>query len=164
MKELLDHDTYILEDKVIKDEDGNELGRIEVGASLLGGEYILYDSQGKKWGRVKVKLRLTRYVYNFHDHNENIIAKMKPKSFRLHSFWMEDPEGQKIYEISKSLGGTKYDIKDKNRSSVAQVNYIPLKPRILKIKNLKPLIALLTMLTIEIYNEQETQSDFWMDL
>lgn len=161
MKEFLDHDTYILENKVIKDEDGNELGRIEGGASLLGGEYILYDSQGKKWGRVKVKLRLTRYVYNFHDHNETLIAKIKPKLFVLHSFWMEDPEGQKIYEISKSLGGTKYDIKDKNRSSVAQVNYI--QPIILKIKNLKPLIGLLTMLTIKIYNQQEAQSDFWMD-
>ncbi|MFB0563014.1 MAG: LURP-one-related family protein [Candidatus Lokiarchaeia archaeon] len=165
MKELLEYDTYIFEtdafkeESIIRDEDGNELGRAVRSHGLLRAEVNLYDSQGKKWGRVKIKPSLSRGAYNFHDHNENIIAKMKPKikSILKPSFWMEDPEGKKIYDVDSNWSGEKFKIKDKSGSIVAQIKQevtgLTSSDYILKIINMNPLIALLIVPVIRIDKE-----------
>ncbi len=165
MKEFLEHDTYIFKtdksekESIIRDEDDNELGRAVTSHGLLRlrAEVNLYDSQGKKWGRVEVKARLSRAVYNFYDHNENIIAKMKPKikSILKPALWMEDPEGKKIYDVDSNWNGQEYKIKDKSGSIVAQIKQestgLTGSDYILKIKNMNPLIALLMVPAIRIF-------------
>lgn len=162
MKELLEYDTYIFktdafkEESIIRDEGGNELGRAVGSHGLLRAEVNLYDSRGRVWGTVKIpKPSLSRTVFNFHDHNENIIAKMKPKIRLKPSLWMEDPEGKKIYDVDSNWSEDKYKIKDKSGSIVAQITKevtgLTSSDYILKIINMNPLIALLMVPAIRMF-------------
>lgn len=172
LKELLDHNTFIFEGKglgfefMIRDADGNELGSIDGSVFLSMGECTLLDSQGKIRGTIKVKGGLaSRYTYTFRDHDEKVIAKMKTKIRLKPSFWVEDPQGTKIYEISGNILGSKYKVKDTKGSTVAQISSPVLKIKdTLEIKNINPLIALLIATTIKMFSEQRADSIHYTDL
>ena len=142
---------------IIKDEEGNEIGKfvLHVGG-LAGGETNLFDSKGNKWGRVKAKVALVgRPSYLFYDHNEILVAKMKPKTVQIRpSFWVEDPKGKKIYEIRGNLDETEFKIKDTTGTIVSQITskHIFHFDWTLKIhNNMNALIALLIIPAIIIF-------------
>ena len=172
MRELLEPKTYIFEKKglgfnfMIRDADGNELGSIDGSVFLSMGECTLLDSQGKIRGTIKVEGGLaSRYTYTFRDHDEKVIAKMKNKIRLKASFWVEDPLGNKIYEISSNILGSKYKVKDTKGSTVAQISSPVLKLKdTLEIKNINLLIALLIATTIRMFSEQRDDSLFYTDL
>ncbi|MFB0563375.1 MAG: hypothetical protein ACETWM_19415 [Candidatus Lokiarchaeia archaeon] len=160
MKELLDHDTYIINDTgndiyIIKSEDGNELGNAKLYVEkLLKFTFFtnLYDSRGYKWGTVKGKFHIaSRGGYTLYDQNDLAIARIKIKGWFRPSYWIEDREGKKIYEISVKSGWSECKITDLNGSIVAQSSYSK-ESYTLKILNLKTLVALL--ITLMIYMER----------
>lgn len=189
MKELFEHNTYIFETddemitSIIRDEEGNELGRtVREDKSRRNKSWDLFDSKEKKWGTVTKTIRgiiISTLTWVFTDHNETTIAKTKKKWFVTETFWVKDPEDNKLYKISKisdkSLSrGVKYIVKDINGTIVAEITKEDTGDSsykyILEIKkNMPPLIALLIVPTLDDFKRdfdklEKSRSDSILDI
>lgn len=118
---LLDHDTYIIERKllawnntsIIRDAEGNEIGR-GVNRETKQGEVTLYDSRKKILGKA--------IGYNLYDQNAKFIGRVKHKksSWRL-PYWIEDQVDKRLYEFGGNFKGTLFSMRDMNGEEVAVI-------------------------------------------
>ncbi|MHA1607799.1 MAG: LURP-one-related/scramblase family protein [Candidatus Freyarchaeota archaeon] len=157
---LLDYDSYIIDEKlftmrntlIIKSEDGREVGRAVAKLFSISGEMNLYDAESNVVGIVKGKLFSVRPTYTLHDHTGYQVATVKGKLFALRpSYQIEDARGNVIYRLEGDFLGREFEVKDVKGNVAAKVTRKLFSLRdhyTLKIHGMDPLLALLTLLAI----------------
>lgn len=129
---LFDYSKYIMDQKllsirdtyIIRDPEGNELGKIEKKLLSIGPKYTFYDHSGVEAGRIEGKVLALRPTYSILDTNGNLIATLKKKllTFLGSQYWFENPEGQEIMRAKGDFLAYEYQITDSAGNALAHIS------------------------------------------
>ncbi len=129
---LFDYSKYVMDQKllsirnthIIRDPEGNELGKIEKKLLSIGPKYTFYDNSGAEVGRIEGKILALRPTYRILDPKGNLIATLKKKllTFLGSQYWFESPEGQKIMLPKGDFLAHEYQITDSTGNALAHIS------------------------------------------
>lgn len=129
---MLTLNRYIIDKKLfslrgtylIKDPNGNEIGRVEGKLFSWGVDYQFADASGQMLGRLNQKVVRIRPTFQILDADENLMVTMKQKLFKLigSEYWFEDSNGQEVLRAKGNFLAHKYTLFDNQSVPVAEVN------------------------------------------
>ncbi len=129
---LFDHSKYVMDQKllsirdtyIIRDPEGNELGKIEKKLLSIGPKYTFHDHSGAEVGRIEGKVLALRPTYSILGPKGNLIATLKKKllTFLGSHYWFENPEGQEIMRAKGDFLAHEYQITDRTGNTLAHIS------------------------------------------
>ena len=124
---------YILHEKYwdwgsgdIYDERGQVIGKMKRKFLSLRAEIQLTEPTGVVVGKIVRKILSIRQTYDLLSPDGQLIARMNRKLLSLFrpSLWLEDPNGNRLYEAKGNFLGFNFEIKDTSGRKVAQVQML----------------------------------------
>ncbi len=130
--EIFAYNMYIIDQKllsirdtyIIRDENGQELGRATRKILSLGPKVIIKDKQDNEVGRIEGKFISLRREMKFIDWKGEVKGIMKRKLLKFigSEYWIETPQGERIYTIKGKFTKHNYKIiDDRTNKVVAEV-------------------------------------------
>ena len=129
---MLTLNRYIIDQKLlsirgaylIKDSQGNEIGKAEGKLFSWGAKYQLLDASGQLLGRINQKVLRLRPTFQILDANEKVVVTMKRNLWKFigSEYWFEDPAGQEVLRARGRFHAHAYTLFDTQGSPLAEVN------------------------------------------